>query len=139
MKGIAQTKYVFTVFALVALPAAISAQAPLPKALTEAQTASVVNGGVDQDVYDRLVLELQAWKRFTLVPDQGDITITLTSSNTIGTNGATGQPVRAIAYRLWFKQGDTVLYSDALKGCCSLKAMVRKTLEKLDKRMRARS
>lgn len=110
---------------------------PLPAALLAAKTTTVVNGGVDQDVYDRLIIELRAWKRLEVVtaPAPADVAITITGENTVGTNGATGQPVRAIAYRLVFKQGETVLYSDQLKGCCSMKAMVRKTLEKLDKRM----
>ncbi len=101
-----------------------------------AKTAIVVNAGVTQDVYERLVLELRDWKRFALVTDplQADLTITIDGQNTIGTNVVV--PVRAIAYTLSFKQGETVLYRDALKGCCSLKAMTRKTLEKLDKRMR---
>ena len=111
---------------------------PLPEALMTAKTAIVVNEGVNQDVYERLVLELKAWKRFALVeaPALADITIAISGANLVGSNWATGQTIRTIEHRVSFKQGDTILYSDALKGCCSLKAMTRKTLEKLDKRLR---
>jgi hypothetical protein len=97
----------------------------------------VVNGGVTQEVYERVVLELTDVKRWELVSDPkvADLAITVTSENTIGTNAANGHPVRAVAYYLKFTQGETVLYSDQLKGCCSLKAMTRKTLEKLSQRM----
>lgn len=113
--------------------------APLPSALLHATTAAVINVNVDQDVYDRLVTELHVWKRFTLVPDPAaaDITIAVHGERITASNPATQHVTSGIAYRLIFKQRETVLYSDTLKGCCSLKAMVRKTLEKLDKRMRA--
>ena len=111
---------------------------PLPEALTTAKTAVVVNDGVGQPVYERLVEELKAWKRLSLVEDRSraDIAILIKGENATGINGGNGQAVRAIAYRLSFKRGDTVLYSDTLKGCCSLKAMMRKTIERLDKRLR---
>ena len=112
----------------------------LPAALMTAKTAHVVNAGVSQDYYERFILELREWKRFTLVddPGQADITVSLDGKNTVGVNPVIGT-VPAVAYWLSIVRGDTTLYRDQLKGCCSFKAMTRKTLEKLDKRMRQQS
>jgi hypothetical protein len=119
-------------------PASVAAQdVALPAALMAAKTAAVVNAGVTQEYFERLVLELREWKRFTIVddPSQADVTISLEGKNTIGVNPIIGT-VPAVAYWLTIAHGDTTLYRDQLKGCCSFKAMTRKTLEKLDKRMR---
>jgi hypothetical protein len=59
--------------------ASLYAQAPIPKALMEAKTAYLVNGGTSQGMMDNVAKELTKWGRFTLV-DNGaasDITITL--------------------------------------------------------------
>jgi hypothetical protein len=118
---------------------AFAADLPLPTALVSATTAYVANGGVNQDYFERLILELREWNRFTLVDDKAtaDITITLDGNNTIGHVAFVGA-VRAVEYRITFRSGEETLYSDQLKGCCSFKAMVSKTLDKLKKRMEPR-
>lgn len=72
-----KTSLVLAALVLFAVPA--FAQAPIPKALTEAKTAYLVNDGAGQGTFDDLATELQKWGRFTLVDDPAgaDITITL--------------------------------------------------------------
>jgi hypothetical protein len=110
---------------------------PLPEALMTAKTAIAVNAGVSQDYYERVILELRDMKRFTLVddPSRADVTISIEGKNTVGVNPVIGT-VPAVAYWLSITRGDTTLYRDQLQGCCSFKAMTRKTLDKLEKRMR---
>lgn len=123
-----------------AIAAGAAQELPLPPALQAARTAIVVNAGVNQDVYERLILELNAWKRFQVVtdPSLADLTITIAGENVVTANGVTGAPMRGIVYRLTFTHDNVVLYSDTLRGCCTLKAMTRKTLERLDQRLTKR-
>jgi hypothetical protein len=52
----------------------------LPSALTNAKTITVVNGGgVNQPIYDNLILELTKWNRFQIVEDS-EVTLVITES-----------------------------------------------------------
>jgi hypothetical protein len=59
--------------------ASLYAQAPIPKALAEAKTVYIVNGGASQGLVDDVAKELTKWGRFELVDSEAasDITITL--------------------------------------------------------------
>jgi hypothetical protein len=133
-----QIRFVAVVVTVLLTSAPSAQSVPLHEALMAAKTAVVINDGANQDYYERLIMELNDWKRFTLVDDaeKADIAISLSSGSAVVTNWATGQANSATTLFVSFKKGDTVLYRDQLKGCCSIKAMTRKTLEKLDKRMR---
>ena len=124
------------VLALLAGPRLAAQDVPLPAALVAAKTAIVVNGGLNADMFDQFARDLSAWKRWTLVDPSlpADVTVTFTKTQAFGSNFATGQTVAVAVYQMTITQGATVLYSDTLQGSRT-KTMLRKTLEKLDKRM----
>jgi hypothetical protein len=62
------TRALLTVVVLsFAVTQSILAQAPVPRALTDARTAYLVNAGAGQGTFDDLAKALQKWGRFTLV------------------------------------------------------------------------
>jgi hypothetical protein len=66
-------------FMLLAATGVSLAQAPIPRALTEAKTAYLVNPGARQGTFNDLADALKDWGRFTLVDDAAasDIMITI--------------------------------------------------------------
>jgi len=106
---------------------------PLPSIMTTAQTATIVNGGVNQDDLDKVSLELQRWGRYRLIEDGGELEIVVTIEHMRSSPMATlmaGVPINVSFLRLSFKSGDTILYSDQTKGG------IKKTLERLEKRLK---
>lgn len=107
----------------------------LAPALLDGRSVMVRNDGVDQDVIETFTQELKSWNRFQIVDSNPDLIVSLKGERIITSNPITRAPVSGISYRLSFIKDDTVLYSDTLKGCCTMRSMIHKTLDKLKDRM----